>query len=303
MGLARLIAALPQDFFLTLVDVGSAGGLHPRWRPFRSILSAILFDPREAAASGSLGRGHNRVYPVALSDQAGTAKLHITELANMSSFLEPDPNVFGRYFKKGKDARTVSTESVVVERLDALAQSDGFQPHVLKVDTQGSELMVLKGAQQALASAVLVEVEVSFLQRYVGQPVFADVEAWMKQRGFELIELYRLKRYRAANSLGIRSSLTDDGQRSGQVAYGDAIFVRSQAAIVEAAAKDQGASVLRAMVALLAYGKADHAAALLDRGRESLPVDLANAIGEALAAHSRWRLLPRLVSLAKTSRS
>ena len=66
---------------------------------------------------------------------------------------------------------------VPVDRLDTLASADGFQPDVLKIDTQGSELMVLEGATKTLLkSVVLAEIEVSFFQRYVDQPVFADIE-------------------------------------------------------------------------------------------------------------------------------
>ena len=298
MGLRRLIAALPSDFFLTFVDVGSAGGLHKRWRSFEPILSAILFEPREgASASGALGRGQSRTYPVGLSDRAGEVDLHITQLANMSSFLMPDAAVFGRYRKKGADAKVVGTEKVPVDRLDALAEADGFRPDVLKVDTQGSELLVLKGAEESLRFVVVAEIEVSFFRRYSGQPVFAEIEAWMNARGFELVELHKLKRYRAANSLGIRQPLLGGAQRSGRVAYGDAIFMRSQDDLLAAAREDGGESVLRGVLALLAYGKADHAAALFDAGRETLPAGRADAIATALAGMKRWRILPPLSSL------
>jgi FkbM family methyltransferase len=302
MSMHRLIAALPRDFFLTLVDVGSAGGLHKRWLPFRSILSAILFEPREGGTvSGGLGRGRLRTYPVALGDRAGEVDLHITQLANMSSFLMPDANVFGRYRKKCADACVVGTEKVPVDRLDALAAADGFRPDVLKVDTQGSELLVLNGGEESLRSAVLAEIEVSFFRRYVDQPVFAEIEAWMDARGFELIELHKLKRYRAANSLGIRQPLLGGGQRSGRVAYGDAIFMRRQDAILAAAREDGGASVLKGMLALLAYGKADHAAALFDVGRQILPAGRAEAIEGAFVAMKRWSILPPLSSLLPRS--
>jgi FkbM family methyltransferase len=303
MGLAGLIAALPHEFTLTLVDVGSAGGLHPRWRPFQQILSAVLFDPREAKASGGFGRGQTRVYPVALSDQAGEAALHITALPNMSSFLRPDPDVFGRYRKKGRDAEVTSTETVPVDRLDSLVLADGFKPNVLKVDTQGSELLVLRGAEESLKSVLLAEIEVSFFQRYAGQPVFADIQAWMADRGFELIELYRLKRYRAQNSLGIYQPLLGGGQRSGRVTYGDAIFLKKDEATLDAASRDGGTSLLRAIIALLAYGKADHAAALLDKGRDTLPPDRVEAIGKALTKLNRRRYIPMLVGLTKKLRS
>jgi FkbM family methyltransferase len=300
MGARRLISALPADFVLTVVDVGSAGGLHKRWRPFEPVLSAVLFEPREgASASGSLGRGQSRTYPVALGDKAGEVDLYITQLANMSSFLKPDAEVFGRYRKKGADARVVGTEKVPVDRFDALAEADGIRPDVLKVDTQGSELLVLKGAEQSLASVLVAEIEVSFFRRYAGQPVFAEIEAWMNERGFELVELHKLKRYRAANSLGIRQPVFGGAQRSGRVAYGDAIFMRSPHAILAAAREDSGASILKAMVALLAYGKADHAAALLDAGKELLPNDRYEAVRKALAGMKR--LLPPLSSLLPRS--
>lgn len=287
MGLGQLIEALPRDFVLTLVDVGSAGGLHDRWRSFQPILSAILFDPREGAPSGQLGRGQTRVYPVALSDRAGNAELYLTALANMSSFLRPDADSLGRFRKKGRDVALVGTQSVPVERLDSLATTDGFRPDVLKVDTQGSELMVLKGAEQSLQTVVLAEVEVSFFQRYVDQPLLTDIESFMAGQGFELIELYRLKRYRAANSLELRHPLLGGDQSSGRIAYGDAIFLRSEASIMDLAASDGGNSLLKAALALLAYGKSDHAAALLDHGGELLAVDRRSAVNAALAALNR----------------
>ena len=301
MGLDRLIAAVPRDLVLTLVDVGSAGGLHPRWRPFAPILSAVLFDPRESAPNGGFGAGQTRIYPVALGDQSGEATLHVTALANMSSFLEPDPKVFARYRKKAADTRIVESELCPTERLDTLANQDGFRPDVIKVDTQGSELLVLTGAEKSLESVVLAEIEVSFFQRYIGQPVFAEIEAWMKQRGFELLELYRLKRYRAANKLGQYKPMFDDGQQSGRVTYGDAIFIRDEKSILAAAANDQGVSLLKAAIALLAYGKTDHAAALFDHGRHLLPPDTAAAFEAALATKIRRNPIRHLSRLLKRS--
>jgi FkbM family methyltransferase len=301
MGLERLIAALPQGFVVTLVDVGSAGGLHPRWKPFAKILSAILFDPRESAASGGFGAGQTRVYPVALSNQSGEATLHVTALANMSSFLHPDSAVLARYRKKAADTQIVKNETCPTERLDVLSKSDGFRPDVIKVDTQGSELMVLEGAEQSLDSVVLAEIEVSFFQRYVGQPLFADIEAWMKNRGFELLELHRLKRYRAANGQGLYSPLFNDGQRSGRVTYGDAIFVRKEDLILAAAAKDEGMSLLKAAVALLAYGKTDHAAALLEHGRHLLPAETFTQVMKSLEMKHRFGPIGRLARAIKRS--
>lgn len=292
MNARRLIAALPSDLVLTLVDVGSAGGLHPRWKPFRPLLSAVLFDPREPAATGKFGRGCSRTYPVALGDRSGEATLHLTALPNMSSFLEPEPASFAAYGKKVADASVVRTEQVPVEPLDSLARTDGFRPDVLKIDTQGSELQVLAGAQQALRSVLLAEVEVSFFLRYREQPLFADIERHMADRGFDLIDLTGLKRYRAANKAKLRDMGTAAGERSGRLAYANAIFLKNERAILAAAASDDGQALLRAVVALLAYRKVDIAARLLDVGRDLLGTradEIRNAVA-SVARSQRRRL-------------
>lgn len=50
----------------------------------------------------------------------------------------------------------------------------------------------------------------------------------MRALGFELIELHRLKRYRTRNALGIANVGLRGGQRAGRIAYGDAIFLRTE---------------------------------------------------------------------------
>lgn len=297
MDARPLIEALPRYFCLTLVDVGSAGGLNQRWQPFAPVLSSVLFDPREKEATGEFGRGQTRVYPVALGETKGEARLHLTQMANMSSFLHPDPDVFERYGNKRADAAVVNEELVPIERLDDLAQRDGFQPDVLKVDTQGSELMVLKGAEKSLKSVLFAEIEASFLRRYQDQPLFGEIEEFMVSRGFELIDLLKLKRYRSSNSLGIRNAAVRDPDRSGRLAYADAIFLRKDEDVLGLGAKDGGVSVMRAAIALVAYGKADMAARLLDLGRDLLPDGQAETIGRSLKSLRRG-FLHRLMGRA-----
>lgn len=290
MRAVGLIRALPADLSLTLVDVGSAGGLNRRWAPFASLLSSILFDPRESAPSGALGRGRTRIHPVALGAERGVATLHITALPNMSSLLAPHPDL-ARYAKKGAHTRATATEPLALESLDALAATDGFDAHVLKIDTQGSELDVLKGAVATLDRSVLAaEVEISFFQRYQDQPLFADVEGFMNAHGFELIELQRLKRYRAKNPFAIGNIGLGAGQRAGRIAYGDAIFLRREADIRARARADHGASLLRAIIALVAYGKVDMAARLFGEGRDTLDPEVAARIEPALKRLGSSRL-------------
>jgi hypothetical protein len=55
---------------------------------------------------------------------------------------------------------------------------------MIKVDVQGAELDVLAGANLTLGGAELIVLEVSLFQFFQGAPLFCEVLAHMKSRGF-----------------------------------------------------------------------------------------------------------------------
>lgn len=265
MSLASLIARFPPDFEIVLADVGSAGGLHGRWQGARAVVSGVLFEPREG---GEVRReGRDTVYPIGLGEGAGTATLNLTALPNMSSTLQPDADLLQTFAKKGEHTRITGTIEMPVDSLDAIAARDGLRIDAIKVDTQGSELGILQGARQCLqGSVVMAEVEVSFFHRYREQAVLGDIVGFMGDHGFELIDLYRLKRYRRRNAARIGNLSLGSGQRAGRLAYGDAHFCLREDVLRSrlANAGDAEGTVLRSVLATMIYGKPDMAAYLFD---------------------------------------
>lgn len=77
-----------------------------------------------------------------------------------------------------------TTVQIPQYRLDDVIQNERPGPILMKVDVQGSELEVLKGAEKTLADTEVVILEVSTLPYNVGAPLFAEVVAFMKERGF-----------------------------------------------------------------------------------------------------------------------
>ena len=53
------------------------------------------------------------------------------------------------------------------------------------MDIQGSELNVLENAVNVLKTSVLVQVEVEFVELYEGQPLFSDVDSFLRSQGFQ----------------------------------------------------------------------------------------------------------------------
>jgi hypothetical protein len=79
-------------------------------------------------------------------------------------------------------AEVLAREPVQTHRLDDLAELDAID--LLKLDIQGSELMVLQGGRTKLAQAVAVHVEISFVTLYQGQPPFGEIDGELRRQGF-----------------------------------------------------------------------------------------------------------------------
>jgi FkbM family methyltransferase len=71
----------------------------------------------------------------------------------------------------------------------------------IKLDVQGYELEILKGASKSLSTALAVLMEVSFLQYNKGAPLFAEVIRFMDEHGFVVYDIGSLVRWQGDDSL------------------------------------------------------------------------------------------------------
>ncbi|WP_170769852.1 FkbM family methyltransferase [Ruegeria lacuscaerulensis] len=95
-------------------------------------------------------------------------------------------------FDEAASAHTSGIEErqVPVRTLDEIARSyDG--PFGLKIDTEGFEIEVIKGASEMLENCAFVLAEVSVRRRYQGGYRFSDFVAVMAEQGFELHDFTR----------------------------------------------------------------------------------------------------------------
>ena len=124
---------------------------------------------------------------VALGAQKGSATLNLAGNSVSSSLLP----MRHEHVSALPASAYVSSQEVKVERLDDVALS--LMPEkgmaFLKVDTQGFELEVLRGAAGILPRTAAIQIEMSLVPLYEGAPEFAEARRYVESLGFELFSL------------------------------------------------------------------------------------------------------------------
>ena len=138
--------------------------------------------------------------------------------------------------------------SVQVDTLDnCLAAAGDGRLDFLKVDVEGAELEVFRGAEAVLRRAVLgVRLEVNFSPRHAGAPLFGELDSFLQQRGFQLFTLSR--------ELMVRENALYNALAQPQCVWGDAVYFLGREHLFARLQRLPGecrAAVLAKMVVLL----------------------------------------------------
>lgn len=138
--------------------------------------------------------GNWTAHPYALGSRNGTFEINVTERSVFSSFLNP----LSESQKQFPTNRTIRTEQVTVRRLDEVFAEctrglDSPRTY-LKMDTQGFDLEVFRGAEGVLPSILAMQSEVSFQPIYEGMQGYADNLAEYRAKGFEVYDFLVVNR-------------------------------------------------------------------------------------------------------------
>ena len=90
----------------------------------------------------------------------------------------------------------------------------------LQIDVQGADLDILEGASEILNRGVLgVQIEVEFSPLYSNQPLFAEVDTYLRNFSFSLFDLRVAYRHRSCSPIVSQT-------RPGQLLWGEAFYLR-----------------------------------------------------------------------------
>ncbi len=150
------------------------------------------------------------LHPVALSDRNGEGDIKILDVGGQGSSIIVHPND-----RKREDMRVVPCTLARMD--DYVAQNGLRQPDFIKLDTQASELKVLKGAEYTIQNAKFILAETWMRRVYgPGTPMFQELAAWLYERDFVLFDML----------------LNDAGRDAdGTLRWLDAVYVNKSASV------------------------------------------------------------------------
>lgn len=186
---------------LNFVDVGAKDSIE-YIKDLGPLTSIVAFEPNKEEAE-KVNKKYEKMdfqsfilETKCLSDVEGKFEFNIMKHASMSSLLEVDidnyKKNFGSYEKYQTWEKNVEIESKVI--VDSTTIDNYFKEinciDFLKIDTQGSELRILKGALNKMQNKriLIIKVEVSTIPIYKNQALFTEIDLFLRENNYVLVD-------------------------------------------------------------------------------------------------------------------
>lgn len=186
----RLVQGLSADeySFATVIDVGANAGKFTRaalgaWPGVTVIAFEPLIELANSFPKHEDVTGRVEVHNVALGATDGNIAFYPHEYSLSSSPLRVPASIQALY----PWARESQPIEVPQRRLDGLLGGRTLErPVLIKLDVQGFELEVLKGAQTVLEKVDAILIEQAFDCFYENQPLFSESNHFLEEAGWRL---------------------------------------------------------------------------------------------------------------------
>lgn len=193
----NLIAEKLEGEKLIAFDIGSKGGVYS-FSKLQKFIDYYGFEPNHAEFEKLKPTDEIKYFPIAIGAKPGHKDFNITHHSSYSSFLKLDELNFEKHFGLMKDYKMwkkgmqiEKTISVEVQTLNNVLRENTIDSiDFLKLDTQGTELEILKGANNLLNVSRLgvLFCEFNFMKIYKKQNSFSELDLYLRQFDYECID-------------------------------------------------------------------------------------------------------------------
>lgn len=194
----KLLVTKPAPVIMDVgANVGSVSQIYRRLFPLAEIYA---FEPSPDAFAKLAGLAesddHMSPFQVALSDKRGELTLHVNASQATNSLLPTEPEI-ATYWGGGViGAPALATQgqiAIKAETLDLFCDEHGIEGiDILKIDAQGSELGVLRGAEGLFQRGAvgLVFLEILTAPTYVSQPQLSQYFSFFERHNMALYNVF-----------------------------------------------------------------------------------------------------------------
>jgi len=202
------------------LDIGAAGGILPRFFPYRASIAFTGFEPDERSvrellrAPASKHFANYSIIPSAVWSYPGKLDITFTRKPMCSSAFQPNTSFLSR-FKDASRFDIINRGAITCNTLDELLKDGSGNTDFIKLDLEGGELAALEGGVKTLQTCLGLHVEVCFQHLRIDQPLFGNISETLRKSGFEFIDFVTLCRW-----------ARDGYDGTGQLAFADALYLR-----------------------------------------------------------------------------
>lgn len=204
-----------------IVDVGARYGVFPLFSDILEVADYHMFeiDIKEAQRLERkyISRPNITVHKYGLYSENKEKELYISAHRGLSSLYKVNHSeVYSKnhFFEEIKQEEVIKVD---VKMLDKVLEN----VHYLKIDTEGSELEVLKGAKELLKESIVgIRAEVNFTKIRDNVALFDEINSFLRVAGFDLVNF-------DYNGKGTPQSKLIDPERFGLLISTDATWVKN----------------------------------------------------------------------------
>ena len=288
--LAPLLKTNGFDLAFNMLNIGALplkGAAEAYWQLLddfpASSLSGVELDPTLCEELNRHAAARVRYYAGAIGKTEERRPLFKTAHSMCTSLYRPDER-YADLFHDLEDARLKSVGETATVSLDRFVTDHGIgEVDFMKIDVQGAELDVFQGGANALRHVLFIVCEVEFVPIYERQPLFGDVDAWLRARGMTFHKFLGMGG-RVMKPLAAQGST----QYPVQFMWSDAVFVRDYFALDAL----NGEQLLKLAVLFDIYDSKDAALHVLRRYDATQGDDLGDIYLSHLHAGGSWSVVP-----------
>jgi FkbM family methyltransferase len=127
------------------------------------------------------------VYNLGLGDRNMISKINVAGNSGSSSIL----NMLPVHVDNSPESQFIGEEKINIKTVDSVVNDFNIESKnlMMKIDVQGYEMNVLKGAKNSLQFVRILQLEMSLIPLYQGETLFYEMIEYLRKNDFDLVSI------------------------------------------------------------------------------------------------------------------